>query len=57
MICFIANFFHLYAFWILRLINIACKWWPLQHRIGWHTSGNRVNTLLFVTCFSSDEMT
>jgi hypothetical protein len=37
--------------------NITCKWWPLQHRIGWHTPGNRVHALLFVICFSSDEMT
>jgi hypothetical protein len=34
-----------------------CKLWPLLHRIVSHTPGTRVYALIFVICFSSDEMT
>jgi hypothetical protein len=33
-----------------------CNLWPLLHRIGSHTPGDRVGTFTLVTCLS-DEVT
>jgi hypothetical protein len=33
------------------------KLWPLLHRIVLHTAGSRVHTLIFIICFSNDEVT